>query len=63
MISYEITSVSPMLKVKEAAVGVGGLYGSVYLNDSFEKLVQERIGVMCVTISPFPLMRGEWASH
>ncbi|KAF8436715.1 hypothetical protein BGX38DRAFT_1213699 [Terfezia claveryi] len=44
MISYEITSVAPTLKVKEAAVGVGGLYGSVYLNDSFEKLVKERIG-------------------
>lgn len=44
MISYEITSISPTLKMKEAAVGVGGLYGSVYLNDRFESLVKERIG-------------------
>jgi len=52
MISYEIISVSPTLKLKEAAVGVGGLYGSVYLNDRFEKLVQQRIGAVFVTVFP-----------
>lgn len=43
IISYEVTSTSP-LKVNEVAVGTGGLYGSVFLNDRFEELVKSKIG-------------------
>ncbi|KAF8464493.1 hypothetical protein BDZ91DRAFT_660089 [Kalaharituber pfeilii] len=43
IISYEVTTTTP-LRVAEVAVGTGGLYGSVFLNDRFEALVRSRIG-------------------
>lgn len=45
LISYEITSVEPRLRVDECVGGTGGLCGSTALNRRFEILVKERLGI------------------
>ena len=44
LISYEITTTTPRLLVKEAVSGSGSLCGSTTLNRRFAKLVEECIG-------------------
>ncbi|KAF8420259.1 hypothetical protein EV426DRAFT_613029 [Tirmania nivea] len=43
LIPYEVTSIAP-LRVRECAIGTGGLYGSTFINRRFEDLVIRRIG-------------------
>jgi hypothetical protein len=42
--TYEITTLDPALRVKEAAVGTGDLCGSVMLNRRFVAFVESKIG-------------------
>ncbi|KAF8423928.1 hypothetical protein EV426DRAFT_563193 [Tirmania nivea] len=44
LISYEITSVEPRLRVDECVGGTGGLCGSTALNRRFEALVKQHLG-------------------
>lgn len=44
LISYEVTAVSPRLRVDECVGGTGGLCGSTALNRRFEELVKQRLG-------------------
>jgi len=43
LISYTITSLYPMLKVKEAASGTGGLCGSTFLNRRFGEFLSNKL--------------------
>ncbi|KAK3317152.1 hypothetical protein B0T19DRAFT_451865 [Cercophora scortea] len=42
--TFQILSMSPVLRVSELTEGGGGLCGSVYLNKRFEDLVERKIG-------------------
>ena len=44
LISYTITDLKPILKVREAAPGTGGLCGSPFLNRRFGEFLEERLG-------------------
>lgn len=44
LISYTITDLYPMLKVKEAAAGTGGLCGSTFLNRRFGEYLESKLG-------------------
>lgn len=44
LISYTITSLNPILKVREAAPGSGGLCGSTFLNRRFGEFLVEKLG-------------------
>jgi hypothetical protein len=44
LISYTITELYPILKVKEAAPGTGGLCGSTFLNRRFKEFLTENLG-------------------
>ncbi|RFU34294.1 hypothetical protein B7463_g2070, partial [Scytalidium lignicola] len=44
LISYTITDLYPMLKVKEAAAGTGGLCGSTFLNRRFGEFLEAKLG-------------------
>lgn len=44
LISYTITALHPMLKVKEAAGGTGGLCGSTFLNRRFAEFLTTKFG-------------------
>ena len=43
LISYTITDLKPILKVREAAPGTGGLCGSTFLNRRFGEFLEERL--------------------
>lgn len=43
MISYTITALYPILKVKEAASGTGGLCGSTFLNRRFGEFLTNKL--------------------
>ncbi|KAH8804541.1 hypothetical protein F5884DRAFT_417421 [Xylogone sp. PMI_703] len=43
LISYTITDLYPMLKVKEAAAGTGGLCGSTFLNRRFGEFLESKL--------------------
>jgi len=44
LISYTITQLHPILKVKEAAAGTGGLCGSTFLNRRFGEFLTQKLG-------------------
>lgn len=44
LISYTITDLKPILKVREAAPGSGGLCGSTFLNKRFGEFLREKLG-------------------
>ena len=44
MISYTVVKLEPVLEVKEAAPGTGGLCGSTYLNRRFQEYLEVRLG-------------------
>ena len=44
LISYEVTALKPILKVKEAATGTGALCGSTYINRLFEASSLRKLG-------------------
>ena len=44
LISYTITDLYPILKVKEAAAGTGGLCGSTFLNRRFGEFLTTKLG-------------------
>jgi molecular chaperone DnaK (HSP70) len=44
LISYTITELHPILKVKEAAAGTGGLCGSTFLNRRFGEYLTQKLG-------------------
>jgi hypothetical protein len=44
LISYTITSLNPILKIREAAPGSGGLCGSAFLNRRFGEFLVEKLG-------------------
>lgn len=44
MISYTIEQLEPVLQVKEAAPGSGGLCGSTYLNRRFQEFLVSKLG-------------------
>ncbi|KAG9233806.1 hypothetical protein BJ875DRAFT_463193 [Amylocarpus encephaloides] len=44
LISYTITQLHPILKVKEAAEGTGGMCGSTFLNRRFGEFLTTRLG-------------------
>ncbi|KAK7744700.1 hypothetical protein SLS62_010119 [Diatrype stigma] len=43
LISYTITTLQPILEIKEASVGSGALCGSTYLNQRFEMFLRSRL--------------------
>jgi hypothetical protein len=43
LISYTITALYPILKVKEAAAGTGGLCGSTFLNRRFGEFLTSKL--------------------
>jgi hypothetical protein len=43
-VSYTITELHPMLKVKEGASGTGGLCGSTFLNRHFRDFLTSKLG-------------------
>jgi hypothetical protein len=44
LISYTVVKLEPVLEVKEAAPGTGGLCGSTYLNRRFQEYLEVRLG-------------------
>ena len=44
LISYTITSLKPILEVREASPGSGALCGSTFLNKRFEAFLRSRLG-------------------
>jgi hypothetical protein len=42
LITYEIVELKPMLKVREATRGTGGVFGSSILNRIFQKHLEDR---------------------
>ncbi|KAH6671163.1 hypothetical protein B0J14DRAFT_595465 [Halenospora varia] len=44
LISYTVVKLDPVLEVKEAAPGTGGLCGSTYLNRRFQEYLEVRLG-------------------
>lgn len=44
LISYTIDQLHPVLQVKEAAPGSGGLCGSTYLNRRFQEFLESKLG-------------------
>ena len=44
LISYKVTTLKPILKVKEAATGTGALCGSTYINRLFEAFLLRKLG-------------------
>jgi hypothetical protein len=44
LISYTITDLKPILKVREAAPGTGGLCGSTFLNRRFSEFLVQKLG-------------------
>ena len=44
LISYTITNLKPILEVREAAPGTGGLCGSTFLNRRFASFLQAKLG-------------------
>ncbi|MCJ1380511.1 hypothetical protein MMC17_003619 [Xylographa soralifera] len=44
LISYKVTALKPILKVKEAATGTGALCGSTYINRLFEAFLLRKLG-------------------
>ncbi len=44
MISYTVTDLYPILKVKEAAAGTGDLCGSTFLNRRFGDFLTTKLG-------------------
>jgi len=44
LISYTITALHPVLEVKEAAAGTGGLCGSTFLNRRFGEFLTSKLG-------------------
>jgi hypothetical protein len=43
LISYTVVKLEPILEVKEAAPGTGGLCGSTYLNRRFQEHLEVRL--------------------
>jgi len=43
LISYTITELHPILKIKEAAAGSGGLCGSTFLNRRFGEFLTKKL--------------------
>ena len=43
LISYTVVRLEPVLEVKEAAPGTGGLCGSTYLNRRFREYLEARL--------------------
>ena len=43
LISYTITRLNPILQVREAAGGTGGMCGSAFLNQGFRKFLKEKL--------------------
>ncbi|KAI1618641.1 hypothetical protein EDD36DRAFT_37652 [Exophiala viscosa] len=46
LISYEIVSKTPFVKVRETVPGTGGAYGSIFLNRIFKKYLEENLSDM-----------------
>lgn len=44
LISYTITELRPVLKIKEASPGSGGLCGSTFLNRAFGEFLVQKLG-------------------
>jgi molecular chaperone DnaK (HSP70) len=44
LISYTITELHPILKIREAAPGTGGLCGSTFLNQKFQEFLVQKLG-------------------
>jgi hypothetical protein len=44
LISYTITALHPILNVREAAGGTGGLCGSTFLNRRFGEFLSQKLG-------------------
>lgn len=44
LISYTITELRPILKIREAAPGTGGLCGSTFLNQKFQEFLVQKLG-------------------
>jgi hypothetical protein len=44
LISYTVVTLEPIIEVKEAAPGTGGLCGSTYVNGRFKEYLQFRLG-------------------
>ncbi len=44
LISYTVTELRPILKIKEAAPGSGGLCGSTFLNRAFAEFLVQKLG-------------------
>jgi hypothetical protein len=44
LISYTISQLRPILQVREAAPGTGGLCGSTFLNRRFGEFLEKRLG-------------------
>lgn len=52
LISYEVISLSPQLRVKECAVGSGDFCGSSFIDRAFENHLKERMGPIWTNFRP-----------
>lgn len=62
LISYNVTRASPVV-MEEAVEGTGGLYGSIFIDEAFEKMSQRRLGPKWSNLSKTgikELVKGEW---
>ncbi len=62
LISYNVTRAAPVV-MEEAVEGTGGLYGSIFIDEAFEKMSQRRLGRKWENLSKTgvkELVKGEW---
>ncbi|KAI0883273.1 actin-like ATPase domain-containing protein [Annulohypoxylon maeteangense] len=62
LISYEIEQANP-LAVREVAEGVGGLCGGIFIDEAFEQICKNRLGMGWGRLSKAgvrDVMKGEW---
>ncbi|EFX04491.1 hsp70 family chaperone [Grosmannia clavigera kw1407] len=62
LVSYKVTRRSPLV-IEEAIEGVGGLFGSIFVDEAFEHMSQRRLGPKWDSLSKAgvkELVRGEW---
>ncbi|OAA68266.1 hsp70 family chaperone [Niveomyces insectorum RCEF 264] len=62
LISYNVTRAAPVV-MEEAVEGTGGLYGSIFIDEAFEKMSQRRLGAKWSNLSKTgvkELVKGEW---
>ncbi|KAI1414508.1 actin-like ATPase domain-containing protein [Hypoxylon sp. FL1857] len=62
LISYEVEGVDP-LTIREAAEGIGGLCGGIFIDEAFERICKNRLGRGWDRLSKVgirDIMKGEW---